>query len=242
MEGVQTISTPLSERINDSSATSVGFPTLLFGVGCLAIVIGVLSEPDRRDRNRRERTRSRPGTDVRVIVGAGVLITVVAATAAMLGPAGTVRFSLISTEGPAVDDPLVVQAGGTTTVTHTSRNAGLFPTLVAVESDDNVRIADRTGITGPRGSVKTAVTIEAPSDSGRYNRYVTEHRYLLVLPPRLLMAFHNVHPFAAVAVVNLVIAISILLVSLLYFDRDRLLIRHRERSLPLTLRLWRWLF
>lgn len=241
IETTRAVLSPLREAITDSSAASIGFPTLLFGIGGLTIVLGVLFEPGKRDRMRQERIRSRPETNMRVIVGTVIVITVIAATMAMVGPAGTVQFSMISTEGPAIDDPLVVQAGGTSTLTHSSGNAGFFPAFVVLEPDDNVRIADRTGIVGPRGSAESSVTLTAPDDAGRYTLSVTEHRYLLVLPPSLLLAFHDVHPLLAVAVVNVVLVAAILVVSAICFGRNRMLLRHRKRSLPLPLLLRRWL-
>lgn len=226
----------VGEVVDDSVLTHVSLPTLLFGVGGVAIALGFLFD---EGQNRRQRVRTRPGYDPPTVVGVVVVVAVVAATLAMWVPAGPVKYGIASTDGPVADDPLAIPAGEEATVTHTSGNAGILPTLVVLDPGEGVTAADEAHAVAPRDTTEAEITITAPEAPGRHDRFVAEHRYLLVLPPTVLVALHEVHPVAAIAGVNLVVTAVLVLVGTVFVGRNRIAVRYRRRDLSALHRLRR---
>jgi len=169
------------------------------------------------------RERSRPNVlDRRLLFGLLLLVVVVPTTAAMTVPSGTTEYAVLGAERTD-EDPLIVEPGGETTVEYRTENDGMVPTVVVLEPvGDGVSVADRTA-TVPSGSAAVLdVTLQGPPEEGVTRRDVSERRYLAVLPAGVIVALHDVHPWAAVAAVNAVAVLGVaLLVAVAVGVRDQ---------------------
>lgn len=206
------------------------------GLGIFFIGLALLTG----SRGTRELVRSTSRPDVVsiwVVGGAVIVVLVVAATAAMVVPAGIQEYGVASAETPE-EDPLVIEAGGSSTVDHTVSNDGFVPVVVFFDPGDSVTTDPDRVVVGGSATGETSVTLSVPPEEGRYTRYVTEHRYLVVLPPTLIAALHAIHPVVALLTIDLVIATAgVLAIAALFGTGD---IRLRSgKDVPLAYRLRR---
>ncbi|MFP8956517.1 signal peptidase I [Natrialbaceae archaeon A-CW3] len=205
----------------------------LLGVGLLLERVGVAERSTKRRTNREN------------VIGLWSAISVVVvlialfATASMVIPAGGSAYGLVSTESPT-DDPQVVAPGETTTITRTIDNSGYVPVVAVVDTPHSTVDAEPRATTiGSRTTAEVSLSMTAPETEGEYTRTVVESRYLLVLPPTLLVWLHDVHPFLAIGAVNVVLVGVTVGVVLLLFGRGDLRIRTPGRHVPLSRRLER---
>lgn len=135
------------------------------------------------------------GIDPRVLSAGFALLVVSAGAAAMIVPAGTQSYDVISAEFES-EQPLVIERGTTDEVPYTVSNGGFVPTISYVESggEDVTVTPDRTTV-GPHEETALTVSITAPDQTGYYPTYITEYRYLYVLPAPVLDALYDLHPW-----------------------------------------------
>lgn len=205
---------------------------LLVGVGGLAFVgygwdrFRNGGEPPRRP----DRTPGADGRTPRLLVAGLSVLVVVAATAAMVAPAGVHGFTLLSVEDPA-DSPLAVEDGGEATFDTSISNGGVVPVHVYLEpASDAVSVESSHRLLGPHEQTTASVTARVPSDPGRYDRYLTEHRYLAVLPESLIAAAMGVHPWLPVVLIDLLLGGVVYLGGVGVVGRSRLRVRERTHS------------
>lgn len=228
--GLQTVNQRLS-------ADLVGTALMLVGLGLLVVSVLLDRRPGRRTTARS--TSRRSVVSVWVLVLAVIVVLGMVSTIAMVVPASTHEYGIVSSTAPS-DEPGVIQRGGTEDVAHEIENRGLVPVLVVLEpGSDDVTVGRESTLVGA-GSTKTVtVTVSAPEATGSYHRHVTDHRYLTVLPPSVITSLHGAHPYAALSAVNIVIGgiAGALLVAL--FGRDKLRIRTVGTHVPGWVRLRR---
>ncbi len=210
---------------------------LLVWIGLLLTCVALLSDRG-TTRRQTDRSRSRPGViRTQTLVVVVVLLVVIPVTAAMVVPSGVHTFGIASTTADS-DDPLVIEPGERSTVEHTLHNDGAVPAVAVLEptSEELSVESDRASL--PRdSSTSVAVTLSAPEEEGEYYRSFTEHRYLAVLPPSVLVWLHGIHPLLALSTVNLVVLAGFLaLAAVVAGLRPQ---RIRSSSTPLSVRLRR---
>ncbi|WP_290818222.1 signal peptidase I [Halovivax sp.] len=233
----------------DSLAAAVGVPGELDaeGAGAMLVAIGIAllglgTAFDRAGPARRDTTRSRKRENVIAIwvaVGLVLLVFVTLATAAMVIPSGTTSYQVVATDQPT-DEPQVLAPGETGELERTVDNAGYLPVVVATEpASRGVTVEPEGQTVASRSAGETTVRLSAPRTEGEYVRTVSEYRYLMVLPPSVLLGLHGIHPYLAVAGVNAVIvAIGTGLVLAVLGGSD-LRLRRPGDHVPLTRRLRR---
>ncbi|RKD95823.1 signal peptidase I [Halopiger aswanensis] len=139
--------------------------------------------------------------DPRLIAGALALLVVVAAVAAMVVPAGTQSYDVISAEFDS-DRPLVIEQGTTDEISYPISNQGFLPVVSYVEpGSDSVAVDSGPSVVGPRDETTVTLSITAPDETGYYPAYVTEYRYLTVLPPSVIDALYAIHPWVPYAAI-----------------------------------------
>jgi signal peptidase len=232
--GVRGVLTALQREL----AALVGSRSLLGPTGVGYVVSGLLfaaylvdllvSDESGRERDRgRDRARD-GGSDVRLYVAAMALVVVLAATAAMVVPAGPQEYGIVSAEF-ASDRPTVIPAGESKAVPYPLANDGLVPTVVYVESaSQGVAVDGARTVLGYGGRAEATVTLRAPPETGYYRRYVVEHRYLAILPVPVIDALHGIHPWLALAGVNAALGGGFYLLGRLLLGSGR--VRRRSRS------------
>jgi signal peptidase len=227
---------------NRSLLGTQGLTYLLFGLSALLYVVDVLADGGRsRDRSR-DRDRS-TGLSTGLVVAGLAALLVASASAAMLLPAGTQQYGLVSAEF-ASDSPTVIERGGETTIEYVAANGGMVPVVVYLEpASDGVRVGGDARRVPGGGTASAPVTLSVPDETGYYRRYVTEHRYLVVLPGPVLDALYRLHPWAAFVAVNATVASTVALAGLVLRRGGRVRVRSRDtdRSRSLAGRLRRLL-
>jgi signal peptidase len=173
-----------------------------------AVFIGLALLTGGETNRGREITRSatRPNVvKIRVVAGAVILVLVVTASAAMIVPAGTQEYGVLSAETPG-EDPLMIEAGGTSTVEYTVQNDGLIPVIVFFEPGAGVAVSPDRVWVGSGDSAATTVSLSVPEQEGYHTRQVHEYRYLVLLPPPIIAILHSIHPLAVLATINVIIS------------------------------------
>jgi signal peptidase len=212
-----------------------GFAYLLFGVTVVLYLVDLYLD----DGTTREHDRGREtGTDTRLFVGAMALALAIAATGAMVAPAGSQEYTVVSAEFES-DRPLVVERGTTASITYPVGNGGVVPVVVFLEpGSEAVDVHPGEVRVDSRSVVNATVSLSAPPETGAYRRYVVQHRYLAVLPTPVVRALHGVHPWLPVAVIDAVLVVPFSVVGVRLLGTGRLRSRTREAPSRLT-RLWR---
>jgi signal peptidase len=203
-----------------------GLAYLLFGASVLAYVLLGLFE----DGTDRERQRERETGTSTVLVVVGLMALVVAgATAGMVAPSGTQQLGVVSAES---DSPgaRVIATGTSETVEYSVHNAGLVPVDVFLETSDGATVTPDRLQVASRTTVNTTLTLSAPPETGYYRRFVTEYRYLSVLPSAHLEALYDVHPWAPIVVIDVLLAVPVGIFVGTGLGRSRLRTRSREKQ------------
>ncbi|MEA1930023.1 MAG: S26 family signal peptidase [Euryarchaeota archaeon] len=193
------------------------------------------NHPERAGRGTSRET----GLDTRVLVGGCALLLVVTATVAMVAPAGTHEYGIVSASFES-DQPTVIPQGESAEVAYPVDNGGFIPTVSYIEpSSEGVAVRPHTLTVQPRATETATVQLDAPSETGYYRRYVTEHRYLAVLPEPVIRSLYTIHPWLPIAAIDALIGGSFYLFGRILVGTDRLRIRTRSREVPVSTRLRR---
>ncbi|MFC7021374.1 MULTISPECIES: signal peptidase I [Haloarcula] len=224
---LQTVQSTLASALGTRSLLGVqGLAYLVFALSLLFYGIDVWRDSG-RERTSRDRSRD-TGTSARLVVGVLAAVVVVSATAAMVGPAGPQEFGVVSAESDS-PGPRVIEKGTTESTTYPVGNGGFVPAIVFLEpGDENVDVQPRE-LTVPRQSVVNAtLTIHAPPETGYYRYFVTQHRYLALLPQAHVRALYEVHPWAPIAVIDALLGVPFYLVGVTLVGTGR--VRRRSRD------------
>ncbi|MFO7928017.1 MAG: S26 family signal peptidase [Halobacteriota archaeon] len=207
-----------------------GLSYLLFGFGILVYAIGLFEEHSGRPRDDRSRSRSRPHIyDGRRIVLLSILFMAVVSMGTMGAMSGTERIDIVSASFDS-ERPTVIPAGEQRQWNDTFYNGGVFPVVTTLEPTSNgIETGPPDHVLLPRGeSANVTVTVTAPPETGSYIRSYREYRYFMVLPPSVILALHEVHPWLAMGAVTGVI--SALFVAPVLFVTGFGTVRTRERK------------
>lgn len=205
-----------------------GLAYLLFGLSVLAYIFETMREGGKSRERGRSRTREN-GTDTTLILVVLAAVLMISATAAMVVPAGTEQFGVVSSQS-ASENPTVIQQGTTENLTYIVPNGGLVPTIVFLESEtDGIEAAPDELYLEGQSSLNATVSITAPPETGYYRYFLTEHRYLAILPPSLIADLHGIHPWVPLGVINGLLGGGIYLIGRVVIGTDRVRIRSRDR-------------
>ncbi|MFW6018530.1 MAG: signal peptidase I [Halapricum sp.] len=225
---IEALQTRLAGLLGTRSLLGVqGFGYLIFGLTVLLYAIDVLLSSDRR----RDRARKREsGLSARVVVGVMAVSLVLAATAAMVAPAGSQSFEIVSAEFES-DRSDVIEAGTNETLQYTVGNGGQVPVYVYFEEgSENVGIQPDRFKVGGNEMVNGTLTLTAPPDTGSYRLFLTEYRYLALLPEEYVRSLYAVHPWLPIVVIDALIGVPFYLVGIVLVGTER--VRRRDRDRP----------
>lgn len=213
-----------------------GLTYLLLAFSALAYAFDLFVGGGRDDD--RERTRSRDdGVSTRVVMVGLVLLVMSTATAAMVLPAGTQQFGVVSAEFES-EDPTVIPAGESSTLDYPVPNAGLVPVHVYLEpGSDGVAVDRRHVYVASRGTETVGLTLTAPAATGYYRYFLTEHRYLAVLPAPVIDGLYRIHPWVPIVAIDVVLGVPFYLLGVSLVGTGRIRTRSRDRPSRLR-RLW----
>ena len=204
-----------------------GLAYILFGLSTVAYAIDWYLDSGRRETRTRDRSRD-DGTSVFAIVGVLALVLMATATAAMVVPAGTQEYGVVSAEFES-ENPTVIESGTSQELEYVVPNAGLVPVYAYVTPQSpGVDVDPQRVAVGGRGEASTTVTLTAPDETGYYRLFVAEHRYLAVLPASVIDELYGVHPWAPLVAINGLLGGGIVGLGALLLRGEPARIRSRE--------------
>ena len=204
-----------------------GLAYIVFGLSLVAYAVDWYLNAGSRDRDSRDRSRD-DGTSVLAILGALALVLMATATAAMVLPAGTQEYGVVSAEFES-ENPTVIESGTSQEIEYVVPNAGLVPVYAYVTpASPDVDVDPQRLSVGSRGEASTTVTLSAPDETGYYRLFVVEHRYLAVLPPGIVDELYGVHPWAPLVVINGLLGGGIVGIGVLLLRGEPARIRSRD--------------
>jgi signal peptidase len=218
-------------------AESRGLAYLLFAGSVLWYVV---AEWRAERGKKRDRVTSRvTGVDSRLVMGAFTALLVVGATAAMVAPAGTQELAVVSAEFSS-ERPNVIPAGESKTQPYVVGNGGLLPVVTYLEpASEGVEVRPHELYVEGRSVANATVTLHAPPETGYYRRFVTEHRYLAVLPQPVIRGLYAIHPWAPIVAIDALVGIPFYLVGVSLVGDGRIRPRSRNRDVSTVTRLRR---
>ncbi|WP_136689530.1 signal peptidase I [Halorhabdus amylolytica] len=228
----RTVQRQLAALLGTRSLLGVqGIAYLLLAVSVLGYVADVVASGD---RSRGRDTSRGTGIDARVYVGIFAAALVLSATATMAIPAGSQEFGVVSAESDA-PGIRVVERGTTETAQYVLGNGGFVPTIAYFDPvTDSIDVEPRETVIPGHASVNATLSITAPPETGYYRYYVTEHRYLYVLPRPAIDALYRLHPWAPIVVIDLVLGGGFYLVGTVLVGSGQ--VRSRTRESPSRVR------
>lgn len=205
-----------------------GVGLVVFGIGAVlyAVSLGGLGARDRR--RERERERERVITAEQIVLGI-VLLVVLPATATMVAPADGHSFPVVSSESQTAAGT-AVPAGTTVERTVDLNNEGLLPVAVFLEPGTaGIEPVQERYALGGGERTEATVRLSAPEETGYYLRTMSEHRYLMVLPPSLIGALYGIHPWLPIVAIDAALAGAAGILSLAVLGRAKIRMRSRSR-------------
>ena len=208
---------------------------LVLAGAALLLVTALDSLRGTAGRDRGRSTGRKAEFDPRFVVVFLLLVVLVPANAAMLGPSETHQ---VQVEGAGAGEEIAPGDPASTELTAT--NSGLVAMLVLLDAPGEDTALTNTQLSVPGGQSQDAlVTAPAPPPGEERTVTVTEQRYLVVLPESLLAQLHAVSPWLAIGAINAVLGFGILAFAGGLVGLRRRRVRETGRSVPLSVRLRR---
>jgi signal peptidase len=203
-----------------------GLAYLIFAGTVLWYVVGEWRAENGRERDRV--TSRMAGVDTRLVMGAFAVLLILGATAAMVVPAGTQQYGVVSAES-ASDRPDVISMGESKSQRYAVENGGFLPMVTYLgPASEGVEIQPQEVYVEGKSVANATVTFHVPPETGYYRRFVAEHRYLAVLPTSTIRTLHEIHPWLPVVVIDAMIAGTFLVLTLPFLGSGPL--RDRSRN------------
>jgi signal peptidase len=236
VEDTQTVLGMVQRQIASLFGTRTVLGTRGLAYLFFAVALGwyVVGEWRARNTKETERVRSRDtGISTRLLIGLFVLLLVGAATAAMVVPAGTQQYDIVSAEYES-DNPTVIPTGQSESFDRPLANGGLFPVVVYFEpASEGVDVQPRQFYLSSGERVNATLTLYASDETGYYRRFVTQYRYLAILPLSMIDSLYRFHPWAPTVIIDALVGIPFYLISVRLISTGRIRNRSRSRDLPL---------
>jgi len=206
-----------------------GVAYIVFTLSAIVYVADLWSDRGRARGRDSERSRKRDtGVSMHLVVLTLAGVVMLSATTAMVAPAGTEEFGVVSSTTES-DRPMVIERGTTGQVDYIVPNSGIVPVYTYLEPGSaGVDIDPNRVVIQRRSTVNTTVELTAPREPGYYPKYVTSYRYLAVLPVSAIEALHRVHPWVPIVVIDAVLGGSIYLLGAVTLGTGRTRSRRRE--------------
>ena len=245
IEGIQTVLEQTQRQLASLFGTSsvLGAQGLAYLFFVLTLVWYMVGEwRDRTGKHADRTTERETGLNTHFVVGCCAVLLMASATAAMVVPAGSQEYEIVSAEFDS-DQPTVIQQGDSEEVTYPLDNGGLLPAVSYLEpASEGVDVEPHESYLQPQSLNNATATLQAPPETGSFRRYVVEYRYLAVLPTPIIRNLYTIHPWLPIVGINALIGIPFYLLGLRLLGTGRIRSRDKRSRLPLTTRLRRLLY
>ncbi|MHC3379612.1 signal peptidase I [Haloarcula sp. H-GB5] len=210
-----------------------GSVMLVSGVILFAISIG--SGIVNRSSRERARSRGQDTFDPRYAALFLTAIIIVPANIAMVAPSST--HQIPAGEIAAGNN---IAPGEPVEATLVANNEDALVTMLVVFNASGRTTIENRWLDVPGGETdSTALYVPAPPRGEQKVVTVSEYRYIVLLPPSVIIAMHDIHPLVALGVINAALTVAVLafIIGLLGTSKRR--VRDTDRDIPLYLRLKR---
>ncbi|WP_229775265.1 signal peptidase I [Haloarcula sebkhae] len=210
-----------------------GSVMLVSGVILFAISIG--SGIVNRSSRERARSRGQDTFDPRYAALFLTAIIIVPANIAMVAPSST--HQIPAGEIAAGNN---IAPGEPVEATLVANNEDALVTMLVVFNGSGRTTIENRWLDVPGGETdSTALYVPAPPRGEQKVVTVSEYRYIVLLPPSVIIAMHDIHPLVALGVINAALTVAVLafIIGLLGTSKRR--VRDTDRDIPLYLRLKR---
>lgn len=210
-----------------------GSVMLVSGVILFAISIGsgIVSGSSRE----RERSRGQDTFDPRYAALFLTAIIIVPANIAMVAPSSTHQIpagEIATGNNIAPGEP--VEA------TLVANNEDALVTMLVVFNASGRTTIENRWLDVPGGETdSTALYAPAPPRGEQKVVTVSEYRYIVLLPPTVIIAMHDIHPLVALGVINAALTVAVLAFVIGLLGTSKRRVRDTDRDIPLYLRLKR---
>ncbi|KAB1187475.1 MULTISPECIES: signal peptidase I [Haloferax] len=215
-------------------------PMLLVGIGGGLIVLSLVVDVFGSSRPAGTRSRRRPNyLSIGVILLILVVLISAPATVSMVLGSGTTTVDIVSSQSPS-ENPLVVSPGESATVEYRLINKGYVPMMTVVEAGHpDVTFGQTVFVVSGQESATTTLTIRAPQQTGAYTREITEQRYLPILPQSLILTLHAIHPWVAIAAIDVLLVVGALALGIVTLGMSPVRLRTVGRNISFVEQLKR---
>ncbi len=220
---------------------SQGLAFILLGFGTIAYVLAGFAERSGDKKRTRDRGRRIEMLSPLTVIAVMAVFLVLVLTASMLVPAGAHQFQFVSSESDA-SGPSVIQQGSSEELEYQIPSNGPLPVVTVIEpTSEGVSVdpTERYVAGGETGTV--SITLEAPEETGVYTRTIHEYRYLAFLPTETILSLHAIHPLVPLIVINLLSGTLFVLIAAGLIGLDPIRINRSRRSIPMRVKIRRWL-
>ncbi len=217
----------------------IGTVFTVLGIAILAFAFLWDSAGDKRGRDR---DRSRPGyVKFSLIVVILLALVLVPLTASMILPSETETVTIISSQSPS-DDPTVIGVGESQDIEYRVSNNGFIPRVVMLEpASEGVTVSNQRLEVFHGQTLVSTVTLHAPDETGVFQRGISERHYPMVMPVSIIATLHAIHPWVAMAAIDLFVAVVITALVAILLGTHPLRLRSRRREVPLSKRIKEYL-
>lgn len=184
--------------------------TIMVLGGIVLLLYSIVADVRSSGKRDTGRNRSREG-----IVSSGVILLVILllivgpATASMVLPSDVNEVTIISSSSPSTD-PLVIQRGQSSDFDYNITHGGYLPRVAIIEpASEGVEITQEVLVVSGGESAHTIATVRAPDETGAYDRAISERQYIGILPTPIIVGLHQIHPWVAIAGINMVIIVFV---------------------------------
>ncbi len=161
-----------------------------------------------REGSSRDWTRSRDDEeeiDIRYVAILLIVVVVVPANGAMLLPDTTQEVSMQNAAAEGNADP-----GEEIEVELSASNNGFVAMLFVLDPPSDVRLDNRQLEIPGGASTATTMYATVPPPGEERIVEVSQHRYIVLLPPSVLMTLHGLHPIVALGAINGMLVFGVL--------------------------------
>jgi len=209
--------------------------TVLLVSGISLFVLSLVNGIRTRTTRERTRSRGRETIDPRYAALFFIAIVLVPANAAMVLPNTTHQVSVgkLAETGD-------IEPGENVDVTLSASNEDALVTMLVVFDPPDEGTVNDPWLDIPGGEVASTQMV-APAPPAGENRVITvsERRYIVVLPPTVIVSLDERHPLLAIAIINIVLTFGILTVVLGLLGVRKQRVRTADRDLSFLLALKR---
>jgi signal peptidase len=175
--------------------------------------------------------------NVILILFTALLVT--GATAAMVVPAGSQQYGVVSAEFTS-ERPNVIPMGESKNQLYPVGNGGVIPVIAYIEpARGGVEVEPQEVRVGGRSVTNATVTLHAPPETGYYRRFIVEHRYLALLPQPVIHGLYQIHPWAPIVAIDALIGVPFYLIGITLVGTGPVRQRTSSRDTSTAVRLTR---